>query len=184
MLFLLKRSVAGGLCGLLVLASLGLLLRHLLGDSVPRLALTIPAVCTGFVVCGAVFISDAAIHGTLWRLGGESYRHSYRELASIFRGQTLFAILTGALMAGIGEELVFRGLSASPWFLVPAGIVFGLLHHLGRPLRLFTLWFVWEGLLFALAMLVTGQLIATMAAHFLHDFVGLLAFRWTNARSR
>ena len=180
MLFRLKFTVAGALVGLLVLASLGLLLRHLLGNSVPPLVLTVEAARTGLVVCCAVLLSDALVHGTLWLLWGKPYRRAYHDLAAVFRGQSALAILIGALMAGIGEEMVFRGLSTSPWFLFPAAVVFGLLHHLGGSLRGFTLWFVWEGILFAIAMFVTGELVATMTAHFLHDLLGFLAFRFEN----
>jgi hypothetical protein len=183
MFFLLKRTVAGGLAGLLVLGVLGVGLRRLLGDSVPPLSLTWSAVWTGCAVCGVVLVSDGLIHGTLWLAWGEGYRRRYRELAGLFRGQSLAAALTGALMAGVGEELVFRGMSASPGVLFPAAVVFGLAHHVRRSLWGFTVWSVWEGTLLAAAMAWTGELAAVMVAHFLHDFLGFLAFRWENRRA-
>ncbi len=85
-------------------------------------------------------------------------------------------------MAGIGEELVFRGLSASPFVLFPLALLFGLLHHIRRSLWGFTVWSIWEGVLFAGTMISTGELVVTMVAHFLHDFLGFFAFRWENRR--
>src|SRR5262249_29651845 len=145
MLFLLKRTVMGGIAGLLVLTALGLGLRHLLGDSAPPLSFTVRTVCLGAAVCGVVLLSDALIHFILWRVCGEPYRRRYRELADVFRSQSVFAIATGGLMAGIGEELVFRGLLLTPWYLIPAAVVFGGLHQLPAPLSRFTIWFIWEG---------------------------------------
>ena len=182
MFFLLKRTVAGGLAGLMVLSALALALRYLLGDRVPPLSLTTNNVLTGCAVCAVVLASDGLIHGSLWLTWGEPYRRGYRELAGVFRGQSFAAVVTGALLAGVGEELIFRGLSTSPFVLFPAALVFGLLHHVRRSLWGFTLWSVWEGTLLAAAMVWSGELVVTMVAHFLHDFLGFFAFRWENRR--
>ena len=89
-------------------------------------------------------------------------------------------VLIGALMAGVGEELVFRGASLSQTYLFGGAVVFGLLHHIRRDLWPFTIWAVWQGLLFATALYLTELLFVTMVAHFLHDFIGFLIFRYIN----
>jgi membrane protease YdiL (CAAX protease family) len=183
MFFLLKRNVRIGFAALLVLSVIGIGLRHFLGDRVPPLSLTTTAVMTGGAVCGIILLSDGLIHGSLSILWGDPYRRRYRDLAAIFREQTFAAIVTGSLMAGIGEELVFRGLSTSPYVLFPAALVFGLAHHIRRSLWGFTVWSTWEGMLLAAALVWSGNLAVTMVAHFLHDFMGFLAFRWENHRS-
>jgi membrane protease YdiL (CAAX protease family) len=86
-------------------------------------------------------------------------------------------------MAAVGEELVFRGLSLAPAYLIPAAIVFGLLHHIRASLWLFTVWAVYQGLLFAAALYLTQALAVTMTAHFLHDLAGFLLFVRLNRRS-
>src|SRR4051794_28850494 len=109
MLFLLKRTWPGGLAGLAVLALLGVGARHLLTTGPP----TDPSwenVLLGVGTVGAVLASDASLHGLFCLVFGEAYRRRHRELAEVFRGQGLAAILAGAAMAGLGEELVFRGL--------------------------------------------------------------------------
>jgi membrane protease YdiL (CAAX protease family) len=180
MLFLLKRTWAGGLAGLALLAALGLALRHLLSD-VPPILPSWQHVLLGVAVVAVVLVSDVSLHGLFCLVFGESYRRRHRELAAVFRGQTLAAILAGAAMAGLGEELVFRGLSKEAPYLIVSAVAFGLLHHVRWSLWPFTAWAVWQGLLFAAALWYFEALSVTMTAHFLHDFAGFLIFRRLNA---
>lgn len=176
MLFLLKRTWPGGLAGLAVLALLGLGLRRLVPDP-PPWQLSPRTAGLGLAVFALVLCSDGLLHGLLLLLGGARYRRLHRELAEVFRGQTTVALATGAAMAGLGEELVFRGLGSGLVYLGASAIVFGLLHHLGGRLWPFTLWAIWEGMLFGAALWYTGALGVTMLAHFLHDLIGFLIFR-------
>jgi membrane protease YdiL (CAAX protease family) len=181
-LFLLKRTVATALVGLLALVPLGVALRSRLPDA-PPLHFIPGLVLLGVAVCGGVLASDGLIHGVLLLVFGEAYQKKHLELAAVFRGQSLPAMLTGALLAGAGEELVFRGLGTSLTYLLPAALLFGLMHHIRWSLTYVTLWSIWEGVLFALVLYVTGELLVTMVAHFLHDLLGFLIFRRLNARA-
>jgi membrane protease YdiL (CAAX protease family) len=180
MLFLFKRTWPGGVAGLAFLGLLGLALRHLLPD-VPPIAPSWRNLLLGLVVLGIVLLSDVSLHGLLLLGFGEAYRQRHLELAAVFRGQGLAAIVAGAAMAGLGEELVFRGLSEDWHALVALAVLFGLLHHIRRSLWPFTLWAVWQGLLFAAAVWYFRELSVTMTAHFLHDCLGFLFFRRLNA---
>ncbi len=182
MLFLLKRTWPGGLAGLALLVLLGVSVRHAL-DSGPPIGPSGHNVLLGAAVVLVVLFSDAALHGLFWVGFGEPYLRRQRELAALFRGQGLAAILAGAAMAGLGEELVFRGLSDDARYLVPSAVAFGLLHHVRRSLWPFTLWAVWQGFLFAAALWYFRELSVTMTAHFLHDFCGFLIFRRINANT-
>jgi membrane protease YdiL (CAAX protease family) len=178
MLFTLKRRWTSALLGLACLSLIGLIIRAFqLGAPVE---LSARAVWLGLVVFALVLVSDAAIHGILCWLWAAGYRRRHRELALVFRGQSIVALLLGALMAGVGEELVFRGGSLSPIYLFGGAVVFGLLHHIRRELWPFTLWAVWQGVLFAAALCITEMLCVTMVAHFLHDCIGFLVFRYLN----
>jgi membrane protease YdiL (CAAX protease family) len=137
----------------------------------------LPLVFIGMGVAVAIMICDGAIHKSLGLAFGEAYLCRFRELTEVFRGQSYPAIFTGALLAGVGEELIFRGLGTSPWYLFPAAVVFGVLHHLRRPLWPFTLWSILEGCFFAIALWWWGELLVTMVAHFLHDVIGFLIFK-------
>src|SRR5262245_19232867 len=103
MFFLLKRTVAAGLAGLTALLVLGLALRAVV-PSVPPVNLTASALLAGLAALAVVLLSDAAIHLGLILIFGEPYRRRYRELAGLFRRQSFAAMLTGAAMAGLGEE--------------------------------------------------------------------------------
>src|SRR5262249_32791162 len=130
-----------------------------------------------------VLCSDALLHGLFLLLFGEVYRRRHRELVGVFRGQSVAALLSGSLLAGVGGELVFRGLSTNPAYLAGAAGPLGLLHHIRRSLWPFTLWAMWQGALFAVALSWTHNLSVTMAAHFLHDVTGFLVFRYLNAHN-
>ena len=182
MLFLLKRTSLTALLALAALSALGLGLRRLIGDGVPPLTFTPHLILLGVGVCGAALVSDALIHGGLSLAFGRPYLERYRELAATFRGQTFGAMFAGAAMAGMGEELVFRGLSRAPAVLLLLAVAFGLLHHVRWRLWPFTLWSIWEGVVFAAALWWTGELAVTMTAHFLHDVLGFLIFRVENRR--
>ena len=181
MLFLLKRTVVGELCGLCILALIGFGLRHLLED-VPPLGPSWPAAGLGLALFLAVLASDGILHLLFSSLLGELYRRRHHELVAVFRNQSFSAMLAGALMAGIGEESVFRGLSFQPPYLVSAAVVFGLLHHIRWSLWPFTVWAIYQGLLLAAGLYLTQSLFAVMVAHFLHDLAGFLIFRYLNQR--
>lgn len=181
MLFRLKRTWPAALVALVVLAAVGWSLR-LLFDNGPALTLSVTMLLTGVVAFAAVLVSDVTIHGVLILLFGERYLSRHRELAAEFRGQSLAAMLAGAAMAGLGEEVLFRGVSMSPVYLGVGAVLFGLLHHIRGRLWPFTVWAAWQGVLFSAAILYTGDLAVTMTAHFLHDLAGFLIFRHLNRR--
>lgn len=176
MLFLCKRSVSRSGLFLAAFLGLALALRWLLGTG-PPVAWSARALGAGLVVCGVVLLSDGMFHQCLGLTLGAAYRRRFLELAFIFRGQTTAAIFAGALLAGLGEEPLFRGISTNPIVLAIGAVVFGLLHHIRRGLWPFTLWSIYEGLLFAVALYVTQNLVVVMVAHFLHDLTGFCIFR-------
>src|SRR5437016_3521608 len=145
MLFLLKRTWRTGLIALIILTGLGLILR-LLGGEGPPLAMSPRTALFGVGVFVGVLGSDLLLHGLFQVTFGESYRKRYEGLAGLFRGQSAAAILVGAAMAGIGEELLFRGLSSQPLYLATAAVLFGILHHIRRSLWPFAVWAIWQGL--------------------------------------
>ncbi len=84
-----------------------------------------------------------------------------------------------SLLAGVGEELMFRGLLqgglgrhlGDGWALAAASVVFGMCHALTRTYAvLATLIGLWLGGLWLLA----GNLVAPMLAHALYDFFALV----------
>jgi hypothetical protein len=179
MLFLLKRTWPGALAGWLVLAILGLSLRPLF-ETAPALGISWHSAALGLGVVSAVLVSDLLLHGLFLLAFGNRFRQRHRQLAAVFKDQSLTAIVFGAAMAGGGEEWLFRGLSTEPPYLIGAAVLFGLLHHIRGPLWPFTVWSIYQGLLFAAVLYLTQCLFVTMLAHFLHDLAGFLVFRYLN----
>jgi membrane protease YdiL (CAAX protease family) len=180
MLFLLKRRWETSLAALVVLTALGWGLRHLLAAG-PAFAISWRSTGLGIGALGVVLASDAITFVVLSLTFGKAFRCRFREFTELFQNQTFTAMMAGALLAGLGEELVFRGIATDPLFLTALAVLFGLLHHVRRSLWPFTLWSIYEGLLFAVAVYLTGSLWVTMVAHFLHDLGGFLAIRlWFN----
>jgi membrane protease YdiL (CAAX protease family) len=167
---------------MVVLAALGLSLRVLL-DTGPAFGISPHNALLGLGVVAVVLVSDLILHTIFSLTLGNSYLERYRELAGVFQGQRVSAIVAGATMAGVGEELVFRGLGTNETYLVLAAVLFGCLHHIRRSLGLFTLWAMYEGLLFAGALYLTQMLFVTMVAHFLHDLMGFFVFRHLNRQN-
>jgi membrane protease YdiL (CAAX protease family) len=96
----------------------------------------------------------------------------------LFAGCTLAELALVALLAGLGEELLFRGVlqaSLVRWLglwpgIALAGAVFGLLHALTPTYGLLaTLMGVYLGVVWHL----TGNLLVVIVAHGLYDFVAL-----------
>lgn len=83
-------------------------------------------------------------------------------------------ILVLAALSAFAEELLFRGAVQSQWGLVPATLLFALLHiGPGREFGLWTLFALIAGAVLGALMFWRGVLLAPVAAHFLVNLVGL-----------
>lgn len=103
-------------------------------------------------------------------------------LVPAFARWTVGELLLVSLLAGVGEELLFRGVLqpalAAPlgpwWALVVASLVFGLVHALSVSYAVFaTLMGLWLGALW----ITSGNLLLPIAAHATYDFLTLVYLR-------
>lgn len=89
-------------------------------------------------------------------------RHISGLLAGV-DGEEIFAL---AVISGIAEEIFFRGAVQGSWGWLVATALFAVLHTgPGRAFRLWTLFALVAGSLFALLTLASGNLLAAMVAH-------------------
>lgn len=115
--------------------------------------------------------------------------HELRQLMEstlipLFRNAPTGTVFLVALLAGVGEELLFRGViqgglegSLGPWpALVVASVVFGLMHALTRAYFIIA---TLMGLYLGWIYMATGNLLIPILIHFLYDWVIL---RWYLAR--
>jgi len=120
--------------------------------------------------------------GFAWARGLES---KVREmLGSLFRGRSFHWALPLSILAGVGEELLFRGviqIALSNWFNAPVAILitallFGLAHAITRAYFIMaTLMGLYMGLIF----LWSGNLLLPILIHALYDWLAISYYlRW------
>jgi membrane protease YdiL (CAAX protease family) len=113
-------------------------------------------------------LGAAALLG-LWaaaRRGLQAARRVERHIAGLLgdvAGDEIFAL---AVISGIAEEIFFRGAVQGSWGWLVATALFALLHTgPSRAFRLWTLFALVAGVLFAVLTLATGNLLAAIVAH-------------------
>jgi membrane protease YdiL (CAAX protease family) len=117
-----------------------------------------------------------------WPLGG--FRHlkelMQESILPLFRECSHEALLLISLAAGVGEELLFRGVaqlgieqaSGSTWLAVAiASVMFGLVHPITKTYALLA---GLIGVYFGVLVVLTGNLLVPIVAHAAYDFVALV----------
>ena len=105
-------------------------------------------------------------------------RRVYRDLLKpAFAGIGVREVVVISLAAGIGEELLFRGVLQPEIGLIPASLVFGALHTGGRGTLAFGCWVTLMGAVLGLLAAATGGLLAPIVAHALYDAAALVYIR-------
>lgn len=109
-----------------------------------------------------------------------------QRVAPMFQNLSTTEVFIIALLAGIGEEALFRGFlqeaitaasSAGPMTgLMVASVLFGVCHWLTNTYALFA---VIMGLLMGGLLLLTGNLLAPISAHVIYDFIAILYLQRT-----
>jgi uncharacterized protein len=147
--------------------------------SAPRMT---PA--TAAVIGLLTAITLAAIQFALLRLVPErgpvrALRRLYRELLfPLFRGSTPIEIVAISILAGVGEEVLFRGAMQPEWGLIVTSLVFGLFHIGGRLTVTLGIWAACTGALLGWLAIATGGLLAPIVAHMVYDALALSYLRW------
>ncbi len=122
----------------------------------------------------------AAVIG-LWQLGLHllpSARALERTIAETVGPLSGAEVVTLAVLSGFAEELFFRGAVQSQWGIVPATLLFALLHMgPGREFRLWTVFALLAGAALGALMIWRGNLLAPTVAHFSVNLVGLARLR-------
>lgn len=136
------------------------------------------AVAIGTLLAIVTFLLFAVIY----RFGGrfaQALLNDTHRVSGIFSGYSLVHIACVAALAGVGEELLFRGFLqtwlgnhfAITWAILVASIIFGLLHYLSHA------YFISVTLMsaaFGVAYYVTDSLLMVMVWHGVYDFIALL----------
>jgi membrane protease YdiL (CAAX protease family) len=120
--------------------------------------------------------AGAALVG-LWQLGRlalASARSLEASIAATLGPLTAAEVVTLSILSGFSEELFFRGAVQTQLGIVPATVLFALLHlGPGREFRTWTLFALVAGAALGSLMLWRGNLLAPVVAHVGVNLVGL-----------
>jgi CAAX protease family protein len=183
MLFYVKqhaRIAAPVMIGLILVSNLWANVRGIdLGQSFSLDLLSIILAALGLALSASI---DTTIYLVNWIIGFRPFLSAFdASFGRIFAKVSIPAIITGGLLAGLGEETFFRGILLHEWGLLLSAIVFALAHA-GRGLNLLTGWALIEGLLFGWLYQVSGNLLVPMIVHAMHDAVGMFVGRYLYGR--
>jgi membrane protease YdiL (CAAX protease family) len=139
-----------------------------------------PGVGWGFaaaVLLGAVNLGFLRARDNRWP--GGALRYVCRTIVRpLFEHVSLWHIVLISAIAGLGEELLFRGVLQPLVGLPAASLVFGAVHVGGRGFLGYGIWAACIGALFGWLMVETGGLLAPIVAHAVYDALALAYVRY------
>lgn len=163
----------------LVIVVAGILLIWGFGMQMPNANVgVLHSIAVGTLLAFITFLLFALIY----RFGGkfaQALLIDARRVSGIFCGYSWLHLACVAALAGVGEELLFRGFLqtwldnsfAITWAILIASIIFGLLHYLSHA------YFISATLMsiaFGVAYCMTDSLLMVVVWHGVYDFIALL----------
>jgi membrane protease YdiL (CAAX protease family) len=113
------------------------------------------------------------------RWPGGALRYVCRVIVRpLFEHVRAWHIIVVSLLAGAGEEMLFRGVLQPLVGLPAASFVFGAVHIGGRGFIGYGVWAACIGALFGWLMVETGGLLAPIVAHAVYDALALAYVRY------
>lgn len=133
----------------------------------------------GFAACSPMVLGALAL--MRWPIGplASIKRFSEEVIRPLFVRCTVLDLALISLLAGLGEELLFRGV-LQPWFahwmgaipaLLLASLLFGLVHPITTA---YVVLAAVLGMYLGLLVVLTGNLLPAIIAHAVYDFLVLL----------
>ena len=97
------------------------------------------------------------------------------EVRPLFRNCSLNDLAVISLLAGIGEEFLFRGVIQTKFGIVFASILFGLLHFVSPAYAVVT---TIMGFYLGMIFQISGGLLVPVIIHFVYDLAALVYLRY------
>jgi membrane protease YdiL (CAAX protease family) len=127
-----------------------------------------------------MLVGLAWILTTSWRPARELVSLVTEELGPVLAGRSLLQLGLLAALAGVAEEMLFRGVVqialarvfAEPVAVLVAGVIFGAAHFVSSTYAVLA---AIVGVYLGAVFLASGNLLAPILAHALYDFVALIA---------
>jgi membrane protease YdiL (CAAX protease family) len=126
-----------------------------------------------------LFLTTMSQYGNRISVLGSLKRIMLHDVRHIFIQARFFDLLAIALTAGVAEEMLFRGVIQTQLGLLPASILFGLLHFVTPAYVVAaTLMGIYIGLVFT----IFESLFAVILLHALYDLYALTYIRYHTAK--
>lgn len=100
------------------------------------------------------------------------------DVAPMFSRVSLMDIFLIAVSSGFCEEIFFRGVLQMTLGIVPASILFGLVHCASLVMLPYALWTFFAGIFLGYLYIWTGSLWAAIFAHAINNLIVILFFRY------
>lgn len=164
----------------LVLGTVGLLWAFFGAEPGPhyRLSAGVVLAAAGYTAAFTLFNFGLFFAGRRYRFASSVYAFLEEDIFPVVRGASLAELVVGASMAGLAEELFFRGVLQPRIGLFGANVVFGILHGPSRGLLPLAVWAGVAGYVLGLLYDATGNLALPTLVHALYDLVALLYVRY------
>lgn len=151
-------------------------------------AFSLAAVGWGVAVTGPMLLLLLLLRVPHWKPLVRLRRVVDQTVLPLFDGWSTWDLASLSLVAGVGEEMLFRGViqdaiarSTGPWVaLVVASVIFGAMHSITRTYSVVA---TGLGLWLGGVYLWTGNLLVAMIAHALYDFIALVVMLHWDDRS-
>ncbi len=132
------------------------------------------------VALGGVNLALLRAQGNRWP--GDALRHVSRVIVRpLFEHVSVWHIVVISALAGMGEELLFRGVLQPLIGLPAASLIFGAVHVGGRGFIGYGVWAACIGALLGGLLVTTGGLLAPIVAHAVYDALALAYVRYGRA---
>ena len=141
---------------------------------------TLTGVVWGVLTAGMLgAVNFALLHARGNRWPGDSLRHVCRVIVRpLFEHVTVGQIVVVSVLAGVAEEMLFRGVLQPLIGLPAASVIFGAVHIGGRGFIGYGVWAACIGAVFGWLMVGTGGLLAPIVAHGVYDAIALAYVRY------
>jgi len=113
------------------------------------------------------------------RLIGALRKKIITEIKDIFDTMHLSDVIIISLLAGIGEELLFRGVVQAKYGIVAASIIFGLMHSVSFAYVIVT---IVMGFYIGVIYSAGGSLLIPIQLHFIYDLAALVYLKYVIKR--
>jgi len=134
------------------------------------------AIGEGFLAAVAFAVINLTLFGFARRLGRPASVLAFleKEVFPLFQSLSTWDLIFLASLAGLGEEILFRGAIQPEIGLWGASVLFGILHGPSRLLWVLAVWATLMGAALGFLYQATGNLVVPVVAHAVYDAVALV----------